>query len=274
MHSTIKLDGKIKDKRDIYLGLGGKKYPYSSLEHVAGKPFVIAVAPFDSDTSLMQNNELINRILFEIDMPDSDSLVTGGQREISSITKKTGSEVPLGIFTNDSYKEVSAVIFSTTGTFGKAQLESRVEKIVRSTRYRRNDDKSSGLNGMRNQVTIENANLMQYHYMVKTRFNIQGDIFGSDINICHSRFHRETHLDGLHIYYNPYAEYPLDKNVFSAPEITHNFYDVAKKMPIQEHPDGALVSRELYDFNESNYKVLLLNHSVDVLSKNYKSYFG
>ena len=52
--STIKLAGKIKDKRDLYVGLNGKKHPYSSLAHVAGRPFVIAIAPFDSDMSLMR----------------------------------------------------------------------------------------------------------------------------------------------------------------------------------------------------------------------------
>ena len=33
--------------------------------------------------------------------------------------KDNGSEVPLGILNNDSFREVSAVVFSTTATWGK-----------------------------------------------------------------------------------------------------------------------------------------------------------
>ena len=66
-HCTIKLMGKLKDKKDIFTGSSGKKFPYSSLEHVRDMPFVIAIAPFDSDLSLTQNNEIINRVLFGIE---------------------------------------------------------------------------------------------------------------------------------------------------------------------------------------------------------------
>jgi hypothetical protein len=72
----------------------------------------------------MQNNEIINRVLFGLDSPNENTLLTGEQDRISSINKPSGAPVELGIFTNDSYKEVSAVFFSTTGTFGKAVVES------------------------------------------------------------------------------------------------------------------------------------------------------
>ena len=42
----------------------------------------------------------------------------------------------MGIFTKSSHKEISAVFFSTTGTFGKAVAESQIDRLVRSTRYR------------------------------------------------------------------------------------------------------------------------------------------
>ena len=134
--NTIKLAGKIKDKRDIFTGIKGNKSPYSSLEHVQGKPFIIAIAPFNSDVSLMQNNEMINRVLFGINSPDEDALRTGKQDRISTIQKPSGAQVELGIFTNDSYKEISAVIFSTTGIFGKAVVESGIDRFIRATHYR------------------------------------------------------------------------------------------------------------------------------------------
>lgn len=61
---ALKLAGKIKDKLDLYRGTSGKKHSYSSMSHVRDRPFVIAIAPFDSDLSLTQNNELINMVLY------------------------------------------------------------------------------------------------------------------------------------------------------------------------------------------------------------------
>jgi hypothetical protein len=78
----ILLLGKLKDKKDLFIGTNEKKFPYSKLEYVDGNPFVITIAPFDSDYDYTQNN----RVLFDIDY-----------RNIT--------------------KEISAVIFSNIGTF-------------------------------------------------------------------------------------------------------------------------------------------------------------
>ncbi|AZQ09685.1 hypothetical protein [Shewanella khirikhana] len=67
--STIKLAGKLKDKRDLFIGTNNKKHPYYSLEHVKGNPFVIAVAPFDNHLSYSQNNMAINRVLYGLNPP-------------------------------------------------------------------------------------------------------------------------------------------------------------------------------------------------------------
>ncbi|EHI6978177.1 hypothetical protein J4962_004664, partial [Salmonella enterica subsp. enterica serovar Typhimurium] len=134
--STLKLIGKIKDKRDLFIGANEKVHPYSTMSHVVGKPFVLALAPFDSDLSLTQNNTIINRVLFGIEEPNEQDLKNGKQRKIKSIKKNEETEIPLGIFTNDSYKEISAVIFSTTATFGKAVIQSGIGRYVRATKYR------------------------------------------------------------------------------------------------------------------------------------------
>ncbi|QHC96311.1 hypothetical protein PspR84_17265 [Pseudomonas sp. R84] len=269
-HCTFKLIGKIKDKRDIFSGVNGKQFPYSSLGHVRGRPFVIAIAPFDSDLSLTQNNEIINRVLFGIEPPDAHALKTGKQRKISSISKPSGAPVELGIFTNDSYKEISAVIFSTTGTFGKAVVESGVERIVRATIFREiNKNEPAALQGF-NGLGINNYQIGPLNYLISTRYDFGSSIAGSDIHIYHSSYHRETHLDGLHIYYNPYATIPFEADTIDAKEVTHNFYDINTNSPIQYHPDGALVSRQLYEPTINNLKFLLDAHSKEVLTSLHK----
>ncbi|MNF28514.1 hypothetical protein D3C84_91940 [compost metagenome] len=269
-HCTIKLMGKIKDKKDLFTGVNGKKSPYSSLEHVHGKPFVIAIAPFDSDLSLTQNNEIINRVLFGIEPPGADSFQTGKQKKIASIKKASGAPIELGIFTNDSYKEISAVIFSTTGTFGKAVVESGIERIVRATNFRVFDkNEFINLQGPINLGT-NNYKVGPLNYLVTNRYDFGHSIAGSDIHIYHSSYHRETHFDGLHIYYNPYATNPLDASIMFPPGITHNFYDIEGDAPIQEHPDGALVSRQLYEPTDNNLKFLLATHSKKILIDLYR----
>lgn len=133
---ALKLAGKIRDKLDLYRGSDGKKHPYSSMSHVSSRPFVIAIAPFDSDLSLTQNNELINMVLFGLAPPVLEGPDLGRQDRITSLLTPSGAPVEMGIFTNDSFKEISAVFFSTVGTFGKAVVESKIERLVRSTRYR------------------------------------------------------------------------------------------------------------------------------------------
>lgn len=67
--ANSKLDKTWGQGQDLYRGSYGKKHPYSSMSHVRGRPFLIAIAPFDSDLSLSQNNELINMVLFGMAPP-------------------------------------------------------------------------------------------------------------------------------------------------------------------------------------------------------------
>lgn len=241
--NTLKLAGKIKDKLDIFTGIKGNKFPYSTLKHVQGRPFVIAIAPFNSDESLMQNNEIINRVLFGIDSPD---LSTGKQKKILSVSKPSGAPVELGIFTNDTYKEISAVFFSTTGTFAKAVVESGINTLVRATRYREMSREAFFLTEGADNLGINHHQVGPSNELFTTRYDHGGNIFGADMQLYKSCMHYETHLDGLHIYYNPFAAVPLDAGIVHANEVTHNFYDVEDGVPDQRHPDGALVSRQIF----------------------------
>ncbi|ENO7467478.1 hypothetical protein ACB435_004000, partial [Enterobacter hormaechei] len=164
--------------------------------------------------------------------------------------KNEDTELPLGIFTNDSYKEISAVIFSTTGTYGKAVVQSGVDRYVRYTRFRAlelNDFIAS--EGMKNEGS-HTRKISNEHYVTTKRQFYNNEVVGADIVMCHSRDYTETHFDGLHVYYNPYATLPLDKSIFPSPEITHNFYDIANDISDQRHPDGALVSRQVFEISQ------------------------
>ncbi|RVL76318.1 hypothetical protein CN140_28720 [Sinorhizobium meliloti] len=257
MRGALKLAGKIRDKLDLYRGSNGKKHPYSSLSHVRDRPFVIAIAPFDSDLSLSQNNELINMVLFGMAPPALEGSDHGKQGKITSLLKPSGASVEMGIFTNDSFKEISAVFFSTVGTFGKAVVESKIERLVRATRYRVTDKDKVEPGSKFWQLGTHHFQLDTLNYLKTLRWDGGSQIGGADTCIQHSSFHRETHLDGLQVYFNPYAEIPFDRNFAWPAEVALNYYDMESGEHIQAHPDGALVSRQVFDATPYFVRLLL-----------------
>lgn len=245
--AILKLLGKIKDKRDLFVGRDGKKYPYSELEHVKGKPFVLAIAPFDNHISYTQNNTLINQVLYGVLPPEMEDINNMSSKKIQNIVNKNGQKIDLGVFTNDSYKEISAVIFSNTATFGKAISQSKMQNTtIRSTRFRIGD-----LNDFVSKYGVESfgaseVKLSDTHTVMSVRMPMDDIVFGSDVHFCDSSEHYETHLDGLHIYYNPYAEIPLDNDLFNAYEITQNYFNISSKEMVPIHSDNSLVSRQVF----------------------------
>jgi len=254
---ALKLAGTIRDKLDLFRGRNGKKHPYSSMSHVQGRPFIIAIAPFDSELSLTQNNELINMVLFGLAPPVLEGPDYGKQGKITSLLKPSGAPVEMGIFTNDSFKEISAVFFSTVGTFGKAVVESKINTLVRATRYRVIDKHKIAPGSVLWQVGTHRFQLAALNYLLTQRRESEQQIGGADVLIQHSSFHRETHLDGLQVYFNPYAEVPFDPNFPWPAEIALNYYDVESGEHIQAHPDGALVSRQVYSITPTYIRLLL-----------------
>ncbi|TCR97807.1 hypothetical protein [Rhizobium sp. BK418] len=257
IRGALKLAGKIKDKLDLYRGRNGKKYPYFSMSHVRGRPFVIAIAPFDSDLSLTQNNELINMVLFGLAPPVLEGPELGKQDKMSSLLKPSGARVEMGIFTNDSFKEISAVFFSTVGTFGKAVVESKIDRLVRATRYRVIDKDRIAPDSELWQLGTHRFQLAPMNYLLTQRRESEHQIEGADVIVQHSSFHRETHLDGLQVYFNPYAEVPFDSKFQWPREVALNYYDLENGEHLQAHPDGALVSRQVFDITPEYIRLLL-----------------
>lgn len=244
--SSIKLIGKLKDKRDLLIGAKSKKHCYSSLPHVKGNPFVVAVAPFDNHLSFIQNNMAINRVLYGINPPEGNSISEMVSEKITHIMNHNDKRIDLGIFTNDSFKEISAVIFSTTGMFGKAVVQSGISNFIRATKYRQMEPSVFLENEGKEKLGLSHTQLEKGHDLYTMRFPSGDFICGSDMHLYHSSKHKENHLDGLHIYYNPFAEIPLDKDIFSSYELTQNDYDIENEEMISIHNDGSLVSRQTF----------------------------
>jgi hypothetical protein len=211
-YASIRILNAIDFKHKKYLKSYGKE------PHVKGNPFILAIAPFEQPGFSRQNNQAINRVLYGFDAPvingnDSKGSLTFSNVPLDKVQKENGTELDLGIFTCDKFKEISAVIFSTTATFSKALVQSDFS----------------------NNCTV-----------FSKRYKCGDGWFGYIEQVSEKRIYEETHLDGLHIYYNPFAEAPLNREELDSYEVTHNFYNIETKSPYSEHNDGSLVSRRTY----------------------------
>lgn len=99
---------------------------YSKLPHVARKPFVLAIAPFEQPHFNHQYNRPIMSVLYDhyVDEPayvrNRAAFPNGPPtRHLGFVTKDNGAEIELGLFNDDRMRHISAVLFSCTATWGK-----------------------------------------------------------------------------------------------------------------------------------------------------------
>ena len=217
--ATIRLSNTLTAKYNKYSS------SYSKLGHVKGKPFIIGIAPFEQPFSYLQNEQAISRVLYGFDkfvykeFPERNERIILGQEYLDSITKPNGSEIPLGYFVKGMMDEISAVIFSNTATFGKVRALS--------------DDPGD--------IFFESI-----------RFNDFG--LKPIHSILPKKEYKETIFDGLHIFHNPFAHYPISWQNFDRDEITHHDFDFEKGIPLVKTNHGALFQRSVQKLNIPNRK--------------------
>lgn len=191
MESIIRLSNSIISKHRKY------KDKYSKLDHVKGNPFVIAVAPFEQPHFNLQCETPIMALLYDFYVDedaynDNPHLYPNGPPDVSLgfVEKDNGAEIELGLFEDDSLAEVSAVILSTTATWGKVE-------------------------------SMSSSNHLRFVNTVWWSEEKQEPIYKSSAN--------ENIRDGLFVFHNPYARKPLDPEMYNQPGITQVFVDPITK---------------------------------------------
>jgi hypothetical protein len=165
---------------------------------VKGKPFVVAVAPFEQPNFQHQYDRPIRAVLYD-HYVDEDAYFRNPAKypdghpptvQLGFIEKENGSQIPLGVFNDDLWQEVSAVIFSCTATMGKVDMlcgDSALYALGMSV-----------WGGKPNGAPFERTG---------TRDEIG-----------------ETLTDGLQIYHNPYARHPLDPRIFRRSGVVQHYF--------------------------------------------------
>lgn len=163
-----------------------KKYQknYNNLNHVKNKPFVIAIGSFDRPNSHLAANRPIMAALFGNYYDEEASIAVQSNKvknyKVEAVNKKAGVDIPLGLFVDDTYKHVSAVIFSTLATWGKIRaLAINPDEPIVFTTIHPNEESIMPI-----------------------------------VNTTIKRDYVEHLADGLYIFHNPFAETPLDRTVF------------------------------------------------------------
>lgn len=189
---------------------------YKNLEHAKGKPFVLAIAPFEQPFFWAQNDQAICQVLYGYkspiyeDIPEENRREIYGHEYIDFIEKPNGAEVPMGYFANGEMPEISAVIFCNTATFSKVRALS--------------DDPS----------------LMIFEHLRYNRHGLKAHHCTTP-----KKEYQETLLEGLHVYHNPTARYPLSADFLQHTDITHHWYSVEDGVPYDDAKDEALFQRSV-----------------------------
>ncbi|HGK4377532.1 TPA: glycosaminoglycan attachment protein [Klebsiella pneumoniae] len=214
MHAS-EIFEKHKDEMPMKFGsplFSKLKKEYWNLEHVKGNPLVFAIADFHDDQSMQWSSNALISYLYGV--RHNFSYDENGKLIISPLRiekHQVGEKViPSGYFFQPDAENVSAVLFSASGTISKFNRIGRQagfgpENIIMH-RYGACHDHDP------------NASLPKmFSYQVTTDTN-------------------ETWAEGLSMFHNPNAKYPVPEELF--PSIAHHYFDngqIKSKLP-EFHP--------------------------------------
>lgn len=211
--STVRLSNALTAKLVRY------RERYSKLAHGSDRPFVVCLAPFEQPLFWVQCDQALRRVLYQFDQPlyvrdwKSGEPVFVGEIAIGGSTKPSGANVPFGMFLDDRAKEISAVIFSSTATYGKLRALSVGSSDTAVFQARRYNDHEFGK--------------------------------PTDI-VAVKRDYTESLLDGLNIYLNPFATTPLDPTAFGRAGVAVHFWEPRQGLRMSHVPHGHLIYRMVY----------------------------
>jgi hypothetical protein len=187
---------------------------YRTLDHVKGRPFVLAIAAFDSPHAFLANHRAIEAALFGYYVDEERYLREGGELkgyEVGSVAKDSGSPVGLGVFNDEDFKWLSAVMFSSCATWGKVRALSA----------------DPNPNVMFEAVTY-NPNGVKPHIVRAKKAN-----------------YTERLLDGLRVYHNPLATHPLHRAVFRHRDVFQSYFSEVNDDWVYEFREGLLLFRRV-----------------------------
>ncbi|WP_198343906.1 hypothetical protein [Burkholderia ubonensis] len=190
--------------------------PYWEMPDVAGHPLVFAIADFHEKQSMTWTSTALISYLYGVSHDFSRD--EHGQLIISPVRIETheyeGKQIPSGFFLQPLSENISAVLFSASGTISKFNRMGRLagfglpeHRMMRA--------------GTRHKHDSNSALPEPFVFEIK-----QGEV-------------TETWAEGLSMFHNPNAKYPVDRQLF--PSIAHHYFEkgqIQSYLP-EFHPYGS-----------------------------------
>ena len=170
---------------------------YWEMEHTKNRPFILAIADFHEKGSMMWSSKALEHYLYGTRQDwhvsnDGQLIITPVEK---SFVKGNGAEIK-GFFSLENSENISAVLFSASGT---------ISKFIRMGKMAGFGDSSVGVK--------YGGNCYDHSHSLKpNRF-----FFEVDTN------YKESWGTGISIFHNPNARYPLSKDIF--PSVVHHYMD-------------------------------------------------
>lgn len=191
---------------------------YSKLPYVSNRPFAIAIAGFDRPLAHFAASRPILAALFGLYHDESATAKNASKVVSYNVTAAAKSEtvdVPLGLFCDDTFSEVSAVIYSSLVTWGKVRALAR--NPAAKTIYTTYHPSDAGLQ--------------------------------PEIRHTPKEFYSEHLMDGTWVFHNPFARHPVEPGVLSHPRIAE-VRAAADGQLLIEAPNDFLLVRSLISVHE------------------------
>lgn len=190
--SIIRLSNALLAKATAYTN------KYEMLPHIEGLAYIIAISNFATQDFNLLGDVAMQRLLYDVD-------------DVGKVHKANGAAVPLGLFRSDAFAHVSAILYSSLATFGKARALG-------------NDDGRFIFQAIRIRNNIEPLRI-----------------------VAEKREYRESLTDGLRLFVNPFAATPIDLEIFEEPSIRRFLANKNGELAVSCHPDGDLCMRQVFN---------------------------
>jgi len=199
-----------------------KKYrdDYANLSHVRGRPFVLAMAAFDSPAFFALAVRAIEALLYN-HYVDEEAYFAEGKAKLegsflAEVMKDNGAGIPLGVFNTPDYADISAVIYNPCATWGKVRTMSA-------------------------PAPGEQVMVTSLHYNPNSHEPHKRCVRKEDAG--------EGLLDGLFIFHNPFAKHPLDPALMRNPSVAQAYTRGGGEW-VHERPEGHLTFRTVFTARE------------------------
>ncbi|TKV80133.1 glycosaminoglycan attachment site [Bradyrhizobium elkanii] len=207
--TIIRIGNSVDNKQKKFLD------SYAALPHVRSRPFVLAITAIDGPHARLACQRAIEAVLFGYYVDEERYLREGGElkgHQIECVLKDNGSPVDLDILLKEEFRWLSAVVFSSCASWGK----------VRALSSDPNPDV----------------------YFETVRYNSSG------IAPLHARTRKSQYVErlgeGLGIFHNPQAEFPLDPSIFRHRDVFQAYFAEANGEWVCERRDGQLLFRQVF----------------------------